>query len=314
MVITKSYSTNCGDIMFNSQLTSFVCVADSGSFNKAAEKLFISSTAVIKQMNALEKHLNMKLFDRTNHGILLTPAGKVIYKHAKILFDYSEKAIAEALQTMTAELTTFSVGTSILNPCKPFMDLWYKVNHQFPNYRLHVVPFEDDHSDILSEISALGEKFDFIIAACDSRQWLNRCNFQQIGTYRHCIAVPREHPLAAKKSLTIQDLYGETLMLGKRGDSATVDSIRDEIEKHPLIKTEDTSQFYDISIFNHCVQTRCVLLTLECWADVHPALVTIPVDWDFSAPYGILYQLQPGDDIEKFVNAIKNSVGAQDSE
>lgn len=54
--------------MVNAQLTNFICVADSGSFNKAAEKLFISSTAVIKQMNLLEKHLNMKLFDQTNHG------------------------------------------------------------------------------------------------------------------------------------------------------------------------------------------------------------------------------------------------------
>lgn len=291
--------------MINPQLTSFICVADSGSFNKAAEKLFISSTAVIKQMNALEKHLDMQLFDRTNHGILLTPAGKVIYKHAKILFEYSEKTVAEARQTTAADLTTFYVGTSILNPCKSFMDLWYKVNHQFPGYRLHIVPFEDDHSDILSEISSLGEKFDFVVAACDSKQWLNRCSFQPLGKYRQCIAVPREHPLSGRKLLSIKDLYGETLMLGKRGDSAVVDMVRDEVEKHPLIRTEDISQFYDMSVFNRCVQTQHVLLTLECWADVHPALVTIPVDWDFSVPYGILYQLQPDNDIRRFVDIIK---------
>ena len=61
--------------MFNPLLTSFVCVADSGSFNQAAEKLYISSTAVIKQINSLEKHLDLKLFERTNHGIRLTAAG-----------------------------------------------------------------------------------------------------------------------------------------------------------------------------------------------------------------------------------------------
>ena len=55
--------------MYNSQLTTFVQVADSGSFNKAAEALYISSTAVIKQINALEKHLDLTLFSRTNHGI-----------------------------------------------------------------------------------------------------------------------------------------------------------------------------------------------------------------------------------------------------
>ena len=68
--------------MYNSQLTVFVCVADCGSFSKAAEKLFISATAVMKQINSLEKHLNLKLIERTPRGILLTPAGDVIYRDA----------------------------------------------------------------------------------------------------------------------------------------------------------------------------------------------------------------------------------------
>lgn len=38
--------------MFNSQLTVFVCVADCGSFNKAAEKLYISPPSVMKQLMA----------------------------------------------------------------------------------------------------------------------------------------------------------------------------------------------------------------------------------------------------------------------
>lgn len=46
--------------MYNSQLTVFVCVADCGSFSKAAEKLFLSVTAVMKQINSLEKHLNLR--------------------------------------------------------------------------------------------------------------------------------------------------------------------------------------------------------------------------------------------------------------
>ncbi len=291
--------------MFNSLLPIFVCVADCGSFNKAAEKMYISPPAIMKQINALEKHLDMKLFDRTNQGIRLTPAGKVIYRHAKFLFDYSEKAIEEAKREMQMFETTFCIGSSLLNPCKPFMDLWYKVNDNFPGYKLHIIPFEDDHEGILSEISALGEKFDFIVGVCDSAQWMNHCNFQQIGTCQHQIAVPREHRLAQKKRLTIQDLYGETLMMVKKGDSKVVDNIRAELIKHPQIKIEDTPQFYDIKVFNHCVQSQNIMLTLDCWKDVHPGLVTIPIDWDYPIPYGLLYSLQPTDDIKLFLKIIQ---------
>ena len=95
------------------------------------------------------------------------------------------------------------------------MDLWYRVNQRFPGYKLHIVPFEDDHQGILSEISALGKKFDFLVGVCNFRQWLDRCNFYQLGTYQHCCAVARDHPLARKARLTMEDLYGQTLMMVK---------------------------------------------------------------------------------------------------
>lgn len=292
--------------MFNSQLSVFVCVADCGSFTKAAENLYISPTAVMKQMNALEAHLDLKLIERTRRGIRLTPAGEVIYKDAKFLFDYSKKSIENARQAMSAQDTTFCVGTSLLNPAKPFMDLWYRVNRDFPNYKLHLVPFEDDHHGILSEISALGEKFDFLVAVCDSKLWLNQCNMLPLGQYRKMCAVSRNHPLAGKASLSLSDLYGETLMMVKEGDSQTNDFIRNDLQRnHPQIQIEDTPHFYDISVFNRCAETKNVLLTLECWQDVHPGLVTLPVNWDYSITYGLLYALDPPEDVQRFVDTVQ---------
>lgn len=297
--------------MYNHQLAAFLQVVDSGSFHKAAEGLYISSTAVIKQVNALEKHLDLKLLDRTNHGVTLTPPGEVIYRHAKAIIDYSDKAVQEA-RLLAAEVdTTFCVGTSILNPCKPFMDLWYQLCHRLPGFKLHIVPFEDDHQGILGEISALGEKFDFLIGACDSRQWLDRCNFLPLGVYHHCVAVPREHPLARKEKLTIEDLYGQTLMMVKRGDSSSVDQVRTFVEAHPAITIEDTPQFYDMEVFNRCVKTRQPLMTLDCWSEVHPSLVTLPVDWEFTIPYGILYTLHPDRDTLDFIQLVKEQMAGE---
>ncbi len=291
--------------MYNPHLKAFVCVADCGSFNKASERLYISPPSVMKQINTLENHLNIKLFDRNNQGLRLTAAGQVIYRHAKYLFDYSTKAIEEAKQQEQIAATTFCIGSSLLNPCKPFMDLWYQVNQAFPGYRLHVVPFDDSHTSILSEVAALGDKYDFLVAACDSTDWLELCNFKQLGVYRVCCAVAREHPLAQKDRLTIEDIYGQTLMMVKRGDSSAIDTVRDEVEQHPEIHIEDTPQFYDMEVFNRCAQTQNVMLTLECWQDVHPGLVTLPVAWDFAVPYGILYAKYAGDDVLKFLSLIQ---------
>lgn len=289
--------------MYNPLLDTFIAVADCGSLTKASDRLYISPTAVMKQMNALESHLDMKLIERTSTGVKLTPAGDAIYRSAKFMMDYSGKAIAEAKATEYIHDTTFCVGTSLLNPAKPFMDIWYRVNRKFPDYKLHLVPFEDDHTGVLSEIEKLGVKFDFLIGVCDSKAWLSLCNFAPLGRYRKMVAVSREHRLAHKSRIDIKDLYGETLMMVKRGDSGVNDFLRSDLEKnHPEIRIEDTPQFYDLSVFNRCAETGNVLLTIECWQDVHPGLVTIPVNWDYSIPYGILYSLNAPDDVKSFID------------
>nr|WP_317282613.1 LysR family transcriptional regulator [uncultured Sellimonas sp.] len=293
--------------MYNPLLDTFLIVVDCGSFTKAAEHLHLSPTAVMKQMNTLENHLNLKLIDRTPSGVHLTSAGTIIYNDAKFMIDYSKKSIARANAAIHTCDTTFCVGTSLLNPAKPFMDLWYRVNHRFSDYKLHLVPFEDNHEGILSEIKKLGEKFDFLIGVCDSKTWLSMCHFLPIGKYRKMIAVPREHRLAGRTCIDIQDLYGETLMMVRRGDSGINDLIRENLEKnHPKIQIEDLPPFYDLSVFNRCAETGHVLLTIECWKDVHPGLVSIPVNWEYEIPYGILYSLNAPDDVLHFIDTVQN--------
>ena len=65
--------------MYNSQLDAFIKVADSGSFSKAAEAMYISAPAIIQQINLLEASRGFKLFARSNHGVKMTPAGRSLY-------------------------------------------------------------------------------------------------------------------------------------------------------------------------------------------------------------------------------------------
>lgn len=293
--------------MYNVLLRTLITVADCGSFNKAAAKLYISPTAIMKQINSLESHLEINLITRTSSGVRLTQAGNIIYQSAKFMIDYSDKAIASAKTVASAADTTFCVGTSLLNPAKPIMDLWYQVNHRFRDYKLHLVHFDDRHEGILAEIASLGEKFDFLIGVCDSKSWLSLCSFLPLGRYKKMVAVSREHPLAEKDKLKISDLYGQTLMMVKRGDSGVNDLLRNDLEiYHPQIKIEDTPMFYDLSVFNRCAETGNVLLSIECWQNVHPGLVTLPVEWEYSIPYGLLYSNDAPADVLRFIETVKN--------
>ena len=55
-------------MLYNKYLDIFIKVADCGSFNKAATEMFITPSAVIKQIKALEEDIGMPLFHRSHHG------------------------------------------------------------------------------------------------------------------------------------------------------------------------------------------------------------------------------------------------------
>ena len=105
--------------MYNPQLETFLAVVESGSFNKAAERLYISPPAVIKQINLLEKSLDLQLFVRTHRGLRLTKAGQSLYQDAKYIIQYCKdsRLAAVAFQRIFRFLQVFRFRRARMGKC-----------------------------------------------------------------------------------------------------------------------------------------------------------------------------------------------------
>jgi len=260
----------------------------------------------MKQMNSLEAHVGVQLFIRTNHGIRATDAGTSFYYDAKFLTQYSEKAIARARQTANKHSYTIRIGTSMLNPCNVLVDVWNDISHTYPQFKMKIVPFDDDVESWPSVYRTVGKDFDVMVGAYERANESDSFQALKLGEYSFCVAVPREHPLARKSMLSVTDLYGERLVVIKPGSSPLIDGIRGYVvTEHPEIQIKDTPWQYTIDVFNLCEQGSAALLTLNCWKDVHPSLVTLPVDWKYTMPYGVLYPRKPSNSVQLFVRALQ---------
>ncbi len=72
-------------------LRAFIAVAETGSFSRAAQQLFITQPAVSKRVAALESELETRLFDRIGHHIVLTEAGDALLPRVRsILLDIED--------------------------------------------------------------------------------------------------------------------------------------------------------------------------------------------------------------------------------
>lgn len=79
----------CNNLNVN-QLESFVTVAECGSINKAAQKLYISQPHLSNIIKDLEKAIGFELFNRTNRGVNLNSAGEYFLKHSKSILNEIE--------------------------------------------------------------------------------------------------------------------------------------------------------------------------------------------------------------------------------
>ena len=290
--------------MYNPQLETFLRVADAGSFNKAAEESFITPTAVIKQINSLEENLGVKLFDRSHRGLTLTKAGRSMYQDAKYIIQYCRDSVTRARNAMQEDADVIRIGSSPMTPAQVLMPLWSKITTCCPDMKFQIIPFENTPENAREILGNLGKNIDVVGGIFDETMLdLRSCAGLELVRVPFCCAVSIHHRLATKDRLLLSDLYGENLLLMHRGWSHYVDQLRDELwQQHPEIHIVDFD-FYSMDVFNRCENTNDVLLAIPSWANVHPLLKVIPVEWDHSIPFGLLHAPKPSPAVQRFLNA-----------
>ncbi len=292
-------------MMYNPQLETFICVVEAGSFSKAAEKLFISPPAVIKQINSLEAGLGVQLFSRTHRGLVVTETGKSVYKDAKYIIGYCKESVKRAKDAMQTSDDVIRVGISPITPPQVFVELWPKIQKVYPDMKFQLIPFENTPENAREILANLGQNIDVVSGIFDDTMLkLRGCNGIEISREPFCVAVSIHHRLAKKTKITLKDLEGEKLMLMHRDWSHYVDELRDNLTaNYPEINIVDFD-FYNVEIFNRCENNNEVLLAVKGWESVHPLLKIIPVEWNYAIPFGLLYAKEPSAKVKRLIQAV----------
>ncbi|MFZ0531276.1 MAG: LysR family transcriptional regulator [Propionicimonas sp.] len=295
--------------MHDPKLETYIRVAELHSFAKAGQAGFISAVSVMKQVNALERQVGVRLVLRSNHGITLTAAGSAFLEDARRMVALSAAAIAAARRAADAGKQVIRVGTSLLRPCRELIDLWTRLNDSEPlPFRLEIVAFDDEGSRLMSTLTALGSELDCFLGPAGALVYQDKLGILPLRDLPCELAVPRSHRLADRSRLDWADLAGETLMMVPRGVAPGIDALRNEIAVgRPEVTVVDSPPFYDMTTFNESERRGALLVSLGLWSDVHPGLVTLPVGWDATLPFGILHAAQPSEALAAFLAAISRA-------
>ena len=286
--------------MYLPALDIFLKVVECGSFSKAAKELYLTHTAIIKQMNSLEEILKVQLFIRSPQGIKITKAGEVLKQKIEELKVITNHMVQEVQQVDNQK--ELIVGTSTLYPCKSFMDLWDQIQKDYPSFQLKIQSFQDDQH----RLDLLDKDYDFIVGPYNLINQQKQYHFIPLGKYRFCLMVHKNHPLASFNQLSLSDLNQQTIRIMKEGNSPINDQIRHDILNHyPSITIKDIFPAYNTETFNKCALSQDFLLSLECWTNIHPSLKAISLKEDYFLPYGIVCKRNSSQKMEEFLSTIE---------
>ena len=281
--------------MYDKKLDLFIQVARLGSFSKAAKESFITPAAVLKQMNQLEIECGVHIFMRSKRGVYLTRAGRSLLEDAEAIIKKSNQAILQA-QHIEANQSrqpvaydNICLGSSLMYPYKPLMQRIDRHRDKFESFRISLVSIDDKSQSFLDLLPHLGEGIDIIPGLCDFYAWQSFCSICPLGELPLTVSIPRNHRLASRSIIKIDDLLGERLYTLRPGSSKSVDELREHLARnYPGIKLVGDEDVYDLSTFNRASQEEMLVLSYPVWEDVHPDFVNVPVAWKHSSTYGLM--------------------------
>lgn len=280
--------------MYNKQLDTFLKVAELGSFSRAAQALYITPSAVIQQVNNLEADLQVSLLTRTKRGVQVTAAGAFLRQEGAALIRTSE-AIRRQLRLLEQERREeICVGTSLLTKCRLFYELWvrYDAGQEKQQVKMIELASPKDY-----------ERVDLIEWILLGTLWQKNMRFLKLCDVPIACAVPRGHELASRKLLSLEDMRGEVLVTIEPGMSETLDHLREEAIAGGIHVID--VDWYQQCLFSTCIVNNYLLQTPACWRDIHPDLVTIPCEWEYTLPYGLYYHDNTSAPVRAFLDFVQ---------
>jgi DNA-binding transcriptional LysR family regulator len=198
------------------QMEAIISLVTERSFSRAAKKMLLTQPALTKNIKNVEDYLGVRVVNRNNTGISLTPEGKIVYDYACRIVKLRNEAREKILKMQEKTGGDIYVGASTIPATYilPWVLSMFRKKHDTINVHVQTADSEEALNMVLDnevEIGLIGKR-------PLSRKLIARSLWRD----RLVLAVPANHRWHKKKSIAVDELMEEPFVLREKG-SATRD-------------------------------------------------------------------------------------------
>lgn len=184
-------------------------VAETGSINKASEKLYVSQPNLSRAIKELEASLGVTIFDRSAKGMVLTPDGEVFVRYARSILRQVD-AIEEVFSKGTTEKKKFSISV----PRASYVTDAFAEFSKLLDKDTPVEIFYKETNSMRSMKNILQDEYKLcIIRYAESYDKYYKSTFDEKGLtyeliteFQYVLLMSKDSPLAEKENITFDDL------------------------------------------------------------------------------------------------------------
>jgi LysR family transcriptional regulator, regulator for metE and metH len=237
-------------------LKSLIAIAETGKLAHAAERVFLTQSALSHQIRALEEHYAITLFQRTARGLRFTSAGErllILAREILATLDRAERDLIRLKSDQSGELRIVLECHTCFDWLTPVMDNFRRA---WPEVEIDLVAgFHSDPWHLLHE-----GKADLVIGGLPNKT--RGLSHQALFSFEIMAVLHPDHPLRKKSRLSAQDFASETLITYPVPDER-IDLIRHVLQPENIVPERRTAEL-TIAIMQ-LVASRRGIAALPSW-------------------------------------------------
>lgn len=233
------------------QIKYIIGIADTGSFNKAAERLFVSQPSLTVSVHELEEELGIQIFNRNGRGISLTNDGieflagarELFFNYQSLLERYGENGTLKKKFGVTSQHYSFAV--------KSFVEMVKKFNIDEYEFAIRETKTKDVIEDVANLKSEIGILYlsDFNRKIITQNLKMKNLEFHHLKDCKAYVYIWKEHPLASKKQISLDDLQDYPCLSFEQGNESSyyyAEEILSDKEYNRTIKACDRATMLNL--------------------------------------------------------------------